>query len=153
MTWFKVDDRLWGHPKWLGLRAGPRALWVTAGSWCAANLTDGIVPRNVLPSLKSTIRDAEALVEAGLWWPLDDGWIFHDWHEYQPSRESVEDRQAAQRERQRRWREARNRTPVEDDTSTARAPHEDHTSTAWQPSGNHSLKAHDDLVLRIVSDK
>lgn len=67
MAWFKVDDKLWGHPKWMGLPAGARALWVTAGSYCASNETDGIVPVSALPALGARRRDAEALVEAGLW--------------------------------------------------------------------------------------
>lgn len=105
MTWFKVDDRLWGHPKWLVLKAGPRALWVTAGSWCAANLTDGIVPAHVLTTLKGTVRDAEALVAAGLWRPLEDGgWRFHNWTDYQPSRQNVEETRKWERERKREYR-------------------------------------------------
>lgn len=33
MTWFKVDDAFWGHPKQTALPPGPVALWVRAGSW------------------------------------------------------------------------------------------------------------------------
>ena len=36
MSWFKVDDRLHAHPKWLALPKGARALWITAGSWSSA---------------------------------------------------------------------------------------------------------------------
>ena len=37
MAWFRVDDHLYSHPKWLALPKGSRALWVTAGSWCAGH--------------------------------------------------------------------------------------------------------------------
>jgi len=108
MTWFKVDDGLWGHPKWLATPASARGLWVTAGSWSAANLTDGRIPRHVLPSLGGKPRDAEALVKAGLWIERPgNGWAFHEWNQpgRQPTKESVlADREAAA-ERQRRARE------------------------------------------------
>src|SRR4051812_39798971 len=71
MTWFKVDDGLWGHPKWLATPAPARGLWVTAGSWSAANLTDGRIPRHVLPSLGGRPRDAATLVTVGLWVTAD----------------------------------------------------------------------------------
>lgn len=71
MTWFKVDDKLWGHPKWMSLPPGARALWVTAGSYCASNETDGILPASALLALGGRRRDAEALVEAGLWDAVD----------------------------------------------------------------------------------
>lgn len=91
--WFKVDDGLWGHPKWLALAGKPRArsLWVTAGSWCSANLTDGHVPAHVLVAFGARTADATALVTAGLWVVTGEGWRFHDWDDFQPSRTEVED--------------------------------------------------------------
>ena len=29
MTWGKVDDKLWGHPKWLAASGPARGLWIT----------------------------------------------------------------------------------------------------------------------------
>ena len=105
MAWFRVDDKLWGHPKWLATPARARALWVTAGSWCADQLTDGRVPSHVLPVLGGSTRDAVELVARGLWKPSEDGWEFHDWIDFQPSREQVQSERAAAKERQRRARE------------------------------------------------
>lgn len=107
MSWGKVDDGLWGHPKWLATSKGGRALWVTALSWSMDQLTDGHVPRHVLPSLGASARDAADLVRVGLWEVVDGGWIFHDWLERQPSRESVLGEREAARERMRKAREAR----------------------------------------------
>ncbi len=84
MSWFKVDDRLYSHPKWMATPHRARALWVTAGSWCAAEMTDGKVPRHALALLGGTPKDAAALVAAGLWRELKTGWIFHEWTIYQP---------------------------------------------------------------------
>jgi hypothetical protein len=105
MPWFKVDDALYGHPKWLRTPPAARALWVTAGSWCAAQLTDGVVPAHVLPTLGGTTRAARELVDAGLWTTVDNGWQFHAWLEFQPSAEQVEAERAAARERQQRARD------------------------------------------------
>lgn len=84
MSWFKVDDKLWGHPKWLATPIRARGLWVTAGSWSAGQEQDGNVPRHVLGVLGGTTRDAQALVTSGLWIATATGWTFHEWAEFQP---------------------------------------------------------------------
>lgn len=105
MTWFKVDDHLHAHSK--KDRAGMAAmgLWVVAGSWSAAYLTDGYVPGKKLRALGGTPAQAQRLVDVGLWEPLGDGWQFHGWAEYQPSRQTVLDQRERSAERLRRWRE------------------------------------------------
>jgi hypothetical protein len=116
MTWFKIDDALHSHPKWLAASPAARALWVTAGSWCAAHLTDGHIPRHALPTFAATTDDATELVHVGLWDELPTGWRFHDWADFQPSAEAVTAERAASRERQRRFRESR-RASRRDNTS------------------------------------
>lgn len=105
MPWFKVDDQLHTHPKWLAASPAAKALWVTAGSWCATHLTDGLVPRHVLPILGGSPRVAAELVDVQLWHVEGDGWRFHAWLEFQPSAEQVEADRAAARERQKRARD------------------------------------------------
>lgn len=100
MTWFKVDDTWWAHPKTLMLSEGAVALWVRAGSWSAQNLTDGHVPKAAVRLLGAKAAAASELVAAGLWHANGDGWVFHDWHAYQPSRAEV----LARREK---WRSKR----------------------------------------------
>jgi hypothetical protein len=90
VTWFKVDDGLCTHPKWLAVPPAARGLWVTAGSWCSSQLTDGFVPRGALALLCGRPRDAAELVKVGLWDEVDGGWQFHAWFEFQPSRSQVE---------------------------------------------------------------
>jgi hypothetical protein len=96
MTWGKVDDKLWGHPKWMATPAPARGLWISALSWCMDQDSDGIVPRHVLPFLGSTPRHANALVTSGLWEATDGGWQFHDWLEYQPDAASVKAKREAE---------------------------------------------------------
>lgn len=107
MSWFKVDDKLWGSPKWLAMRSGPRALWVTAGSYCMDQLTDGFVPGHVIPILGGKDTDCVALVKAGLWEKDPNGYRFHDWNDYQPSRESIMDRREVEAARKAAWRAKR----------------------------------------------
>jgi predicted Rdx family selenoprotein len=90
VTWAKVDDRFHGHSKARRAREA-LALWVLAMSWCADELTDGAVPKDMpdllLPGLGETF--AARLVEVGLWERTDAGYQFHDWLDYQPSAKTV----------------------------------------------------------------
>lgn len=107
MAWFKVDDHLYSHPKWLSLPKGSRALWVTAGAWCAGQLLDGFIPEAALPILDGTRAEAKRLVDVGLWREVKGGWRFHDWGAYQPMKQAVMDKRSKDAERLRKWREAR----------------------------------------------
>lgn len=102
--WFKIDDGFWAHPKVLGLSDSAVALWVRAGSYCAQQLTDGRLRADALPMLRSDEFVAAELVKAGLWVQTPDGYEYHDWAKYQPTRESVEAQREEWRERQRRAR-------------------------------------------------
>lgn len=91
MPWFKVDDQLATHPKVAKAGLAAMGLWVKAGSWSAQHLTDGQIPARALPILGARPAHAEALVEAGLWVPIEGGWQFRDWLDYQPSKVHVND--------------------------------------------------------------
>lgn len=107
--WFKVDDKFWCHPKVIGLSSDALALWLKAGCWSAQQLTDGFVPKNAIPSL-GTAEAAADLVASGLWEEIsDDGFGFHDWEKFQPTRDQVEADRKEAASRQRKSREARRR--------------------------------------------
>lgn len=114
MPWFRVDDKLHDHRK--SRRAGLPAmgLWVLAGSWSMDHLTDGFVPKDVLPRW-ATLTIAKRLVAAGLWETAEQdgetGWRFLNWEEFQPSKADVEAERTATRERVKRWREGRTNKP------------------------------------------
>jgi hypothetical protein len=48
MTWLKLDDALWRHPKVAALAGDPAipciGLWCLCLAWVGANLTDGFIP-------------------------------------------------------------------------------------------------------------
>lgn len=67
MVWFKVDDGFAFHPKALAAGNAALGLWVRAGSWCGHNLTDGFLPESMLAALNGRQRDAQKLIEVGLW--------------------------------------------------------------------------------------
>ncbi|WP_280317258.1 hypothetical protein [Nocardia wallacei] len=106
MTWFKVDDGFWSHPKTVGLSDAAVALWVRAGAYACQHLTDGAIPAAALRMVGERAA-ADELVASGLWVETAGGYAFHDWAEYQETSDAVKDRRAAARERQRRSRAAR----------------------------------------------
>lgn len=105
MAWFKVDDALAMHVKAFAAGNAALGLWVRAGSWSMQQLTDGFIPQGVVAALGGGWDDAAALINAGLWHQADGGYQFHDWAEYQPTREQVLAERAAATERKRRSRE------------------------------------------------
>jgi hypothetical protein len=108
VTWFKVDDSFYDHPKIMGVSLAARGLWTACGSYAARHLTNGYVADLVIAMIGAAEADTcrRELIDAGLWKPATGGVQFHDWDEYQPSRETVLAERAAARERQRRAREA-----------------------------------------------
>lgn len=108
MTWFKVDDSFYDHPKIFDAPDCAVALWVRAGCWSARNLTDGFVPANMPARLcDDPERAVRELIQRGLWKRVKGGYQFHDWSDYQPTRASVEEQRAAARERMRKLRAGR----------------------------------------------
>lgn len=105
--WFRVDDKLWGSPKWLALKPSARALWVTAGSYSMDQLTDGFIPDHVIAILGGKDADCVALVKANLWEKDAGGFRFHDWSDYQPSRASILDKRDQEAQRKAAWRAKR----------------------------------------------
>lgn len=105
MTWFKVDDKFYSHRKVRTLSKGAIALWVRAGSYCADHLTDGLVHRSDVGWLEGTSDEVQELIACGLWHAHPEGYVFHDWDEYQPSKESVERQREGWRARKQRERE------------------------------------------------
>ena len=123
MAWFKVDDKLTAHRKFLRLgriygiegRALAMGLWVQAGTWSALNETNGFIPEDiteefidVTPASAVTDPDAldvrEALCDVGFWSRTDDGYQFEGWAEYQPTKEGADEQRAKDAERKRRSR-------------------------------------------------
>jgi hypothetical protein len=104
--WFRIDDTFLFHPKAAGLSNDSLATWARAGDWCGWQLTDGVVPRELLTMLAGDAADpawvAADLVRRNLWEGAPGGWLFHDWSDWNPTRAQVLARRAAVAERKRR---------------------------------------------------
>lgn len=98
--WIRLDDQITHHPKFT--LAGPVASWLYIGglAYAARFLTDGLIPvgsLHMLAGVPNPERYAQRLVLAGLWETCGDGWRIHDYHDYQPTREWVEERRELRR--------------------------------------------------------
>lgn len=89
-SWGKVYGDLWSHPKFITLEPRAGFLWLKALSYSKAMSTYGVIGRQLLPVFMASEEDAEILVDAGLWIETSAGWRFHDWDDYQTSRERDE---------------------------------------------------------------
>jgi hypothetical protein len=94
VTWVKLDDRFPTHPKMMGLTDRAFRAHVIGICYAAAHLTDGMVPPGIVPP-----RSSRELVAAGVWLVCPEGFLIHDYLDYNPSREQVreERRRAAER--------------------------------------------------------
>lgn len=92
VTFARIDDGFFDHPK--VLRAGEDAanLYVRALVWCNKHLTDGAIPREALRALTGR-RDApslaDCLVAVGLWETTAEGWSVHDFLCFNAQRKDV----------------------------------------------------------------
>lgn len=109
MSWFKVDDGFYDHPKLDGLPNAAVGLWVKAGTWCSKHETDGVIPASRVKALKGTPSQISALIRCGLWCETESesgakAYSFRDWFDYQPSREERQEERAMWREKKRKSR-------------------------------------------------
>jgi len=104
MSWAKLDDQFYDHPKIRPLSVPAAYLWVCSIGYCARHLTDGVISEDaaeLLISMRKAGATFEAmrdeLLAAGLWDAGDEGkLVVHDYLDYNPTRESVlADREAA----------------------------------------------------------
>lgn len=116
MPWVRVDDHFPDHPKLA--RVGPLgwALWMAGLAYSNRNLTDGFIPWGVASRLVSweyldgdtpkrifvgrhdMVSEEGAvtnelvialLVDAGIWDQSIDGYLIHDYGDYQPTKAQV----------------------------------------------------------------
>ena len=106
MPWFRLDDSFHSHPK--VIKAGNEAvgLYVRCGTYAAEHLTDGFVGKDIV-ALYGDENLAAALVATRLWHRARGGWTIHDYLDYNPSAQAVENDRKQKAERQARWRERR----------------------------------------------
>ena len=123
MSWARLDDQLNTNRKLAEIDNDAYAVWVSGIVHCAQHLTDGLLTkaevallcrlRNVSNADSNAVTNA--LVTAGLWEEVENGYRVHDYLTYNPSREQVLRERDSTRSRQERFRQAK---------KTARLPHD-----------------------------
>ena len=101
MTWFKLDDDFFAHPKVLEAGNAAIGLFARLGSWCSKHNHQGHVPTIVATS-SGTRREIDALIRAGMLEPTDGGYLIHDFNDYNPTAEQVAEVKAKRAEAGRR---------------------------------------------------
>ena len=86
-------------------RADSVGVFCMAISLCGDRLTDGFVPRRaMLSNIGATEEQIQALVDEGMLEEVDDGWIIHDYTEYNRTREQVLHARSVAKERKEKSR-------------------------------------------------
>lgn len=128
MGWGKFDDRYPSNRKIRPLSDAGFRLDVSAILWSSENLTDGFIPRDELhlaSDVKQPVKAAAELVKRGRWHLAGegcdtdtcpagtpgDGWQIHDYLGFNESKQMVEDRRKADRERKRKPSSSGGRPP------------------------------------------
>lgn len=94
MTWVRLDDQFFRHPKSVEAGRDAKFLFIAGLCYCATHLTDGHIPANAVRLIAADAEvkptAAKKLLEIGLWSQNGNNYIVHDYLRYQPSRESVQ---------------------------------------------------------------
>jgi hypothetical protein len=98
LSWVRIDDGAPEHRKQLD--AGPKAcwLWLCGLAYCnRQKARDGFIPLSKVKLLYPGLglKEAERLVQVGLWDHHPNGFVVHDYHDYQPDSERAEEIRAA----------------------------------------------------------
>lgn len=130
MTWFKIDDNFDTHPKVLEAGNEAAGMWVRCGAYSSRQLTGGRVPRAIALMYGDT-HLVDILVKVGLFEPIEGGWLIHDFHDYNPTKEKVvtEREAAAQRQREARERAKASREAAARKAEQGRSEADGHTVT------------------------
>jgi len=109
MTHIELDDQILNHDKFIrvGKSCGGDAIWLWLGmrAYCSQRLSDGFVPDDMLDEVRGP-KDAklrakciQALIDIKLVDKCDGGIMLHDYLDWSPSRDQVEDWRRKARER------------------------------------------------------
>jgi hypothetical protein len=123
MPWVRLDDSMPDDPRYIDLSDGAFALHVRGLCYSNRHLTDGAIPSGALARLSKAedvtliLRELEC---AQRWRKTDTGWQIEQYHDEQPTRESVlqkrqkaSDRVARFREKKRKKAKRRGRATTE----------------------------------------
>lgn len=101
MSASQVSKHLRMSAKWRKLSWRAKGVWVEGLSWCAEKLSDGRISVEATRIHKMPKTAIAELVKAGMWEVAEDGngWVYHDYLDWNPSRAEVEDERESARKR------------------------------------------------------
>lgn len=92
MTWMKIDDGIFDHPKILRAGGDATLLYLAGIAYASRNLTDGFIPLVKLATLTDRAKPeklANHLIKIGLWELAEDGFAVKDYLQYQRAKSTV----------------------------------------------------------------
>jgi hypothetical protein len=112
MTWGRLDDSFYDNPKVLAaleIDVASIALHARAIAYAARHEKDGHLTQHAVCSLMPSQPDREsavaALTQTGLWHENGEGYVIHDFLDYNPSRAELVEKRRRDRERKKVSRE------------------------------------------------
>lgn len=116
MSWAKIDDRANEHKK--QLKAGAEACWLWTCGLMYTNrqdARDGFIPEDAIFLFYRFTNPSELatkLVEVGLWDKVEGGFVVHDFHDWNQSKEEREADLASARDRMKKARTKKGKYPL-----------------------------------------
>jgi hypothetical protein len=153
MSWGRLDDSLHRHRKIRKLRQDNRpqvfnaalTLWTLANSQCCDDGRPVVSLADACELLgqdkRSVQRAIEALVDAGLWDPCGDVWMFHDWDDYRPARDREANETVTADSSGRRCQDEARTEDGGTGSKDARAPYKDRARIPTRPDQEKQNKA------------
>lgn len=151
MPWGRLDDRANGNAKLLALSDAAWRMWGCALIYCQANLTDGFVPAHALDTFGVRARNKKAVAEelcrplvpgkGPCWHKVAGGYLFHDYLDWNDSREKILHERAIAEARKKRFEDRRkNGVPNASENGAAERPERTSTTTSTTTEGFTDLK-------------
>ncbi len=84
MPYVLIDDGMLEHPKITALTDKDFRAHFRAMCWSARRGTDGHIPPHQLPDLRITKAQVTRFVDQGVWDLNGNGWVIHDWTDFNP---------------------------------------------------------------------
>lgn len=97
MPWVKLDDAFFDNRKVANVGGDAQLLYIAGLCHANRNATDGAIPKGALVRLTDRRwprKLATVLVDAGLWSDEDTFYEIHDYHDYQPSKEKLDEQRS-----------------------------------------------------------
>jgi hypothetical protein len=108
MTWAKLDDGFWMHPKVVMGGNEAAGIFARCLSYCGKYLTDGRVPAQVALSIAMSKKALDHTVACGFLQLLPSGDFYvRDYADYNPLRDEVEAKRTERSEKAQKAAEAR----------------------------------------------